>query len=178
MKILGISGTIVGSKTLAATQKVLDEMKKMNPDLEVELLDLKQYKLEFCDGRPHSDYNEDTRKVIELVSSAEMYVIGTPIFQASIPGTFKNLIDLIPPEVFHHKIIGFIATGGNQQHYLVIENQLKPIAGYFNSFVAPSYVFVHNKDFNEQNQIVNQEVLNKITNLVHELCSLSYRILP
>ncbi|PWA07825.1 NADH-dependent FMN reductase [Pueribacillus theae] len=172
MKLLGISGTIIGSKTLVVTQKVLEEARRSIPDIETELLDLKQYNIELCDGREPSSYNEDTRKLIDTVSSADGYIVGTPIFHGSFPGVLKNLLDLVPAETFRHKVMGFIAIGGNDQHYLMIENQLKPIAGYFHSYVAPEYVFAHNKDFNEKNEIISQELLDKINNLANEVCTM------
>nr|WP_263326595.1 NAD(P)H-dependent oxidoreductase [Neobacillus sp. Marseille-Q6967] len=162
MKILGISGTITGSKTLVVIKKVMEEIKKHTPEAEVDILDLKQYNVQFCDGRPPSDYTGDTSKVIELLSSADSYVFGTPIFQGSFTGAFKNLIDLVPPSEFKNKVMGFVATGGNHQHYLVIENQLKPIAGYLNAYVSPSFVFAHSSHFNIQNEIVDSELLSQI----------------
>lgn len=65
--------------------------------------------------------------------------------------------------------MGFVATGGTFQHYLVIENQLKPIAGFFRAFVAPGYVYVNNDHFNKDNEIIDQEVLNRITDLAKEV---------
>lgn len=169
MKLLGISGTITGSKTKIVVQKVLEEVKLYHPEIEIELLDMKDYDVQFCDGRNASAYNEDTKKVIDIVSSADFYIIGTPIFQGSITGVLKNLFDLIDPQAFRNKVMGFVATGGTYQHYLVIENQLKPIAGYFRAFVAPSYVYAHNDHFNQQNELVDSEVVNRVENLAKEV---------
>ena len=169
MKLLGISGTITGSKTKIVVQKVLEEVKRYNPEIEVELLDMKEYDVQFCDGRNPSSYNEDTKKVIDIVSSADFYIIGTPIFQGSITGVLKNLFDLIHPKAFRNKVMGFVATGGTYQHYLVIENQLKPIAGYFRAFVAPGYVYAHNDHFNQQNELVDSEVVNRVESLAKEV---------
>jgi FMN reductase/FAD reductase [NAD(P)H] len=169
MKLLGISGTITGSKTKIVVQKVLEEVKRCHPEIEVELLDMKEYDVQFCDGRNPSTYNEDTKKVIDMVSSADFYIIGTPIFQGSITGVLKNLFDLIDPKAFRNKVMGFVATGGTYQHYLVIENQLKPIAGYFRAFVAPGYVYAHNDHFNQQNELVDHEVVNRVEALANEV---------
>ncbi|WP_129730123.1 MULTISPECIES: NADPH-dependent FMN reductase [Bacillaceae] len=169
MKLLGISGTITGSKTKIVVQKVLEEVKRYYPEIEVELLDMKEYDVQFCDGRNPSSYNEDTKKVIDIVSSADFYIIGTPIFQGSITGVLKNLFDLIQPQAFRNKVMGFVATGGTYQHYLVIENQLKPIAGYFRAFVAPGYVYAHNDHFNQQNELVDSEVVNRVESLAKEV---------
>ncbi|MCP1491756.1 NAD(P)H-dependent FMN reductase [Peribacillus frigoritolerans] len=62
-----------------------------------------------------------------------------------------------------------MATGGTYQHYLVIENQLKPIAGYFRAFVAPGSVYAHNDHFNPQNELVDEEVLERIAMLSEEV---------
>lgn len=169
MKIVGISGTITGSKTRVVVQKTLEEIQKKHPEIEVELLDLRDYDIQFCDGRHPSAYTGDTKKVIDIVSSADFYVIGTPIFQGSMTGALKNLFDLIQPDVFRRKVMGFVATGGTYQHYLVIENQLKPIASYFRAYVAPGFVYAHNDHFSAQNELIDQDVVERIELLAEEL---------
>lgn len=169
MKLLGISGTIIGAKTGIVVRKVLEEVTKKYPDIEVEMLDMMDYNVEFCDGRPAEKYSDDTRAVIEKVSSADFYVIGTPIFQGSIPGVLKNLFDLIHPAAFRNKVMGFVANGGTYQHFLVIENQLKPIAGYFRAFVAPYHVYATFDHFNLENEIVDEDLLNRISILADEV---------
>ncbi|MBK5482746.1 NAD(P)H-dependent oxidoreductase [Peribacillus sp. TH16] len=169
MKLLGISGTVVGAKTCVVVQKILEEVKKTHPEVDVELLDLRNYSVSLCDGRDLSSYSDDTKKVVDIVSSADFYIIGTPIFQGSLSGALKNLFDLVHPQILRNKVMGFIATGGTYQHYLVIENQLKPIAGYFRAFVAPGSVYVHTDHFNKQNEIVDEEVLSRISDLAKEV---------
>lgn len=172
MKILGISGTILGSKTAVLVDTVLKEIKAGHPEIETELLDLRNYQIEFCDGRNPDLYNDDTKKVMTIVSEADFYLIGFPIFNASFPAPLKNLFDLLPPAVFRHKVMGFAANGGTYQHYLVIENQIKPIAGYYRAFVAPSYVYVNSAHFNEQNEIRDEEILKRIGEMAEELVML------
>jgi FAD reductase [NAD(P)H] len=169
MKLLGISGTKIGAKTGIVVKQVLDEVKQKYPDIEVEYLDMMDYDVEFCDGRDPSTYSEDTRKVVDMVSSADFYIIGTPIFQGSMTGVLKNLFDLINPTALRNKVMGFIANGGTYQHYLVIENQLKPIAGYFRAYVAPGYVYAHSDHFNKQNELIDSEVLSRISLLAEEV---------
>ncbi|MEF7563579.1 NAD(P)H-dependent oxidoreductase [Bacillus infantis] len=169
MKLLGISGTIIGTKTGIVVSKVLEEVKKKYPDIDVELLDMMDYDVQFCDGRDPLTYSDDTRTVIEKVSNADFYIIGTPIFQGSIPGVLKNLFDLVHPDAFRNKVMGFVANGGTYQHFLVIENQLKPIAGYFRAFVAPSYVYANSDHFNRENEIVDADLLQRISLLGDEI---------
>lgn len=169
MKLLGISGTIVGSRTSIAVQSVLDVVRKHHSDISIEMLDMKDYDVQFCDGRDPMTYTGDTKKVIDKVMEADFYVIGTPVFQASIPGVLKNLFDLVPVSALYQKVMGFVANGGTYQHYLMVENQLKPIAGFFRAYVAPSYVYLHDDHFNEKREIVDQDVLERIDRLAHEI---------
>ncbi|MFZ4452762.1 NADPH-dependent FMN reductase [Salibacterium aidingense] len=168
MKILGISGTIIGSKTCAVLQSVMAKIKDQYPEAEVEILDLKDYNLPFCDGRDPSAYSGDTRIVIDKITEADCYIIATPIFQASIPGTLKNLFDLLPVDAMKHKVVSFIATSGTYQHYLVVENQLKPILSYFKSYTTPSFVYIHRDHFDTNNNIIDEEILNRLQRFIKE----------
>ncbi|WP_424769203.1 NADPH-dependent FMN reductase [Paenibacillus sp. sgz302251] len=173
MKLLGISGTLIGAKTLSVVQSVVDCAAMLDDELEVDVLDLKNCKLEFCDGRDLILYNEDTRRAVEAVLTADCFVIGTPIFQASLSGALKNLFDLLPATAFRNKVIGFIGTGGTYQHFLVIENQLKPIAGYFRAYTAPDYVYAHREHFNERNEITDPNVQERIEHLAAQIVGMS-----
>lgn len=169
MKLLGVSGTLIGSKTLAVVKRVLYEANALDPTLETELLDLKQLDLPFCDGRNPADYTGDAAKVIKLVTEADMLVIGTPVFQGSITGALKNVFDLLPVDAMRQKPVGLVATGGSQQHYLVIETQLRPILGYFRAFVAPGHVYVHNEQFLSTNELSDSEIIRRVKVLAQEL---------
>jgi FMN reductase len=147
MRIVGISGSIVGSKTRTAVKKVLESIKESNADFEVELVDLADYQIQFSDGRDFRDYRDDTRNVVEKIMRADAYIIGTPTFQASIPGTLKNIFDLLPSDVFKDKVIGIVATAGSAKHYLMVEHHLKPILNYMNAIVVAKYAFILEKDY-------------------------------
>jgi len=87
------------------------------------------------------------------------------------------LIDLVPPSEFKNKVMGFVATGSNLQHYLVIENQLKPIAGYLKAYVPPSFIFAHNEHFNSKNEIISPELLESIEVLSEQVVHMQHQVI-
>lgn len=178
MKILGISGTLIGEKTASLVRTVLKEIQEKDTLVETELLDLREFQIEFCNGRPLEAYNHDTQKVIEKISKADGFIIGTPIFQASLTGALKNLLDLISPTVLRGKVIGFVATGGTYQHFLVIENQLKPIAGYFKAYVVPEFVYAHREHFNKNNEIIEPEIRDRIQRFAIQVAEMTKALSP
>ncbi|MGJ9459118.1 NADPH-dependent FMN reductase [Oceanobacillus sp. CF4.6] len=167
MKIIGISGSIVGSKTRIAVERVLNRMKKQHTDVEVELIDMKEYQLVFSDGRDYRDYTGDTKTVLEKIMAADGYIIGTPTFQASIPGTLKNLFDLLPMDAFRDKVIGIVSTAGSAKHYLVVEQQLKPILTYMLASVVSKYVFIEEKNY-YQKEIIDDEIIFRLDRLADD----------
>jgi len=177
MKLLGISGSLTAnSKTRKLVEAVLEVAAKSAPDVRTELLDLSEYNVEFCDGRKLEQYGAETREVVEKVINADAYVIATPIYQGSLSGALKNLFDLVPPSAFRHKVIGFAANGGTYHHFLVIENQLKPIAGYFHAYVTPGYVFAHNDHFNSNKEIADEEIKGRLKSLAEEIVYMSRQL--
>jgi len=91
MKLVGVSGTLSGQKTSQTVFAVLNAAKQLNREVEVELIDLKDYEIEFMQGWPLSYYNDDTQTVVNKILEADGIVLGTPIYQASIAGALKNL---------------------------------------------------------------------------------------
>jgi len=176
LKLVGISGSLVGWKTTQAVHDVLFAAKGMNSSIQTELVDLRDYEVEFVRGTPLTYYNEDTIHVVKTILSADALVIGTPIYQASITGVLKNLLDHLPTDALKSKVIGIITTGGTDKHFLVAEYQLKPILSFLKGTVSVSNVFVHNDSFNEENEIVDVDIARRINKLAEEILFLQERI--
>jgi len=110
MKIVGISGSIVGSKTRTAMDYMVKEVTENYRDAEVTLIDLADYDVSFSDGRSYLEYEGDTGFVTKTIMEADAIIIGTPIFQASIPATLKNIFDLLPVNAFRDKVVSMLVT--------------------------------------------------------------------
>jgi FMN reductase len=165
MKIVGLSGSIVGSKTRTAMNYMVKEVTRKYPEVEMTLIDLAEYNVQFSDGRNYLEYEGDTGFVTKTIMEADAIIIGTPIFQASIPATLKNIFDLLPVNAFRDKVVSMLITAGSPKHYLIAEQQLKPILAYMKAQIVQTYVFIEEKDFNRK-EIVNDDVLFRIDRLV------------
>ncbi|MFS0671999.1 NADPH-dependent FMN reductase [Ornithinibacillus sp. 179-J 7C1 HS] len=167
MKIVGLSGSIIGSKTKTAMNYAIKSVAKIYPDAEVGLIDLADYDIQFSDGRNYLEYDGDTGYVTKAIMEADAIIIGTPIFQASIPATLKNIFDLLPINAFQDKVVSIIVTAGSAKHFLIAEQQLKPILAYMKAKMVQSYVFIEEKDFYRR-EIKDDDVLFRIDRLVED----------
>lgn len=167
MKIVGLSGSKIGSKTRTAMDCAFKTLKEEYPDAAATLIDLADYDVRFSDGRNYLEYEGDTKYVAQSLMEADAIIIGTPIFQASIPATLKNIFDLLPINAFRDKIVSMIVTAGSPKHYLIAEQQLKPILAYMKAQIVQTYVFIEEKDFFRK-KIKNDDILNRIDRLVED----------
>jgi len=172
MKVVGLSGSIVGSKTRTAMDYTVQSITKKYPDADITLIDLADYKIQFSDGRNYLEYEGDTGFVTKTIMEADAIIIGTPIFQASIPATLKNIFDLLPVDAFRDKVVSMFVTAGSPKHYLIPEQQLKPILAYMKAQIVQTYVFIEEKDFYRK-EIVNDDVLFRIERLVEDTALLT-----
>lgn len=170
LKLVGISGTLAGNKTSQAVHDVLAAARKLDKSVETELIDLRDYEVEFATGDPIVMYNEDTWNVINTIMAADCLVFGTPIYQASIPGALKNLLDHFRENAFKYKVTGIVATGWSDKHFLVTEYQLKPVLSYLKGLVPTGNVFVQNDAFDiESEEIIDLSVSERIGKLADEI---------
>ncbi|WP_106498283.1 NADPH-dependent FMN reductase [Lentibacillus sp. Marseille-P4043] len=167
MKVVGLSGSIVGSKTRTAMNYTVKVLNEKYPETQVTLIDLAEYDIQFSDGRNYLEYEGDTKYVAQTIMEADAIIIGTPIFQASIPATLKNIFDLLPENAFRDKVVSMLVTAGSSKHYLIAEQQLKPIISYMKAQMVQTYVFIEEKDF-YQKEITNDDVLFRVNRLVED----------
>ena len=62
--------------------------------IDCQILDLRSFDMQFCDGRKLVDYNLDTQKVFQMINEADGFIIGMPVYCYSVSGPLKNFIDI------------------------------------------------------------------------------------
>lgn len=88
-----------------------------------------------------SDLDGSAREVVEAVEQADGLVIGCPVFQGSYPGLFKHVFDLIEPGALRNRPVLLTAVGGGLRHSLVVEHQLRPLFGFFESCTVSTAIY-------------------------------------
>lgn len=119
-------------------QWIFEEAKKRE-ELEVELLDLRDYPMPFFNEAvspsmsKESYSNEVVAKWKEKVKEADGYIIATPEYNHGYPAVLKNALDYVYHE-WNNKPVSFVSWGGvagarsvEQLRLVAIELQMAPI---------------------------------------------------
>ncbi|MBM10736.1 MAG: NADPH-dependent FMN reductase [Chloroflexi bacterium] len=148
--LLGIHGTVTSPGRLHQALEVsVNAAAGHDSSVTTGLLHLGDHQISFADGRPPEAYGDDTGKVLEQVTSADMFIIATPIFRASFTGALKNLLDHIPVEGLMGKAVGFIGMGATDHHYLTVDTQLRPVLAWFGAHLLPGQVYLQSGHFTD-----------------------------
>jgi MsuE subfamily FMN reductase len=174
-KLLAINGSLTPppSRSRITLDAALAGARAYDSTVETEVLELRDFALDFCDGRAPDRYSADTLRALALVEAADAYVVATPVYRASYTGALKNFFDLVPndprgSDPLRGKVVGLIATGGSDHHYLVLEHQLRPLFGFFGAHTAARAIYASSKDFDAQKQLQGK--------LVDELAQLGQEV--
>lgn len=179
LKLLAINGSLTPppSRTRTILDVAVAAAQHADPSVEAQVLELRDYDLEFCDGRNPDQYNAATRDALALVAAADAYLIASPVYRASYTGALKNFFDLVPndpqgADPLRGKAVGLLATGGSDHHYLVIEHQLRPLFGFFGAQTLGRAVYASSKDFNAAKQ-AEGKVVAELERLGGEIVALA-----
>ncbi|MFT4260844.1 MAG: NADPH-dependent FMN reductase [Candidatus Woesearchaeota archaeon] len=110
-----------------------------NKDLDVEIIDLKDYEMPFFNEAQSPMYkqepykNETVAKFTKKIAQADAYLVVTPEYNHSTSGVLKNAFDWVGEE-WYRKPIAFISYGSNggaraieHLRLIAIELQMAPI---------------------------------------------------
>ena len=100
-------------------------------------------------------------EALEKVEAADVVVVGSPAYRATYTGLFKLFFDHIGQYSLVGKPIVLTATGGSDRHALLVEHQMRPLFGFFQSLTLPLGIFAGERDF-EDYRIVSEDLQGRI----------------
>ncbi|MDK7187097.1 FMN reductase [Facklamia sp. HMSC062C11] len=172
MKTLLLASSLIGSKSRTALNYAKERLLANYPESDYQLLDLAEMEVAFAKGYHYLDLTGDTRTLVQAIMDCDVLILASPIFQASIPASLKNVFDLLPQNSLQGKVVGAIITAGSHKHFLIPQYQLNPILNYMKASQPSSYVFAHDLDF-EAGQLINSDVKDRIDRLITECHTLA-----
>jgi len=149
VKLIGIIGSAIKSGRTQNAMEIACEgaRKYIAEGLDIDIIDLYNDKVSILDGRELSEYTDDTERIVDLIQTGDVFLIGTPVYRGTYTGALKNLIDHAPLSTFENKPIGLLATGATAHHYLMIDHEMRAVLAWSNAYLLPGSVYVENRHY-------------------------------
>jgi FMN reductase len=158
------------SNTRAAVEVCLDAAES-EFEVSTDLLHLADYDVVTADGRPLTEYSGETAEALELIVESDAYVVGTPVYRATYSGALKNLFDMVPRgrwmadvAPLEDSAVGLVGTGATDHHYLSVDNELRPLMGFFGAHVSGT-AYVSEDHFTDGPSVVDDAVRTRLETL-------------
>ena len=163
-KILIIQGSLNPQSKTAIVVREAEKILNSLDGVDCQVLDLKSFDMQFCDGRKLTDYNRDTQKAFEMVNEADGFIIGMPVYCYSVSGPLKNLID-ITSLAMEKKVAGILCTTGSSMSFLASSELAKILAYESNVLSVQPVVCTSYEDF-EDGKLKSRKVKEKLKNMI------------
>jgi FMN reductase len=169
VKIVGIGGSL-RSQSYSQIALKLAAQRVEALGAEVEILDLRQMQLPFCDGGDNYPDYPDVQKLRDAVRSADGLILATPEYHGSVSGVLKNALDLMGFEELSDKVTGLISVLGGQSNSNAL-NDLRVIMRWVHAWVIPEQVAIGQawKAFSGEGKLLDEQLSKRLDQFAQSL---------
>ncbi|MBD1871677.1 NAD(P)H-dependent oxidoreductase [Cyanobacteria bacterium FACHB-471] len=162
VKIVGIAGSLRSDSYSQQALKVAAERVRAL-GAEVEVLDLRQLNLPFCDGGSEYPDYPDVERLRKAVLEADGIILVTPEYHGSLSGVLKNALDLMGFEHFSGKVTGLMSVLGGQSNSNAL-NDMRTITRWVHAWTIPEQVAIGQawKAFDEEGNLQDENLSKRL----------------
>lgn len=144
IRIAGLCGSLRdGSYTRMALALALRAAASTGSSFETDLIDLREFDLPLCDGRPpRFEGSTGVEAFRERIRRADGILIGTPEYHGSFSGVLKNALDLTGFSEWEGKMIGLIGVSGGRIGAHQALHSLRDIGRSLHAWTIPEQIAI------------------------------------
>ncbi|ARV60493.1 NADPH-dependent FMN reductase [Nostocales cyanobacterium HT-58-2] len=169
VRIVGIGGSL---RTESYTQQALgiaaQRVEALGAD--VEILDLRQLQLPFCNGEKEYPDFPDVQRMRDTVSRADALILATPEYHGGVSGVLKNALDLMSFEELSDKVVGLVSVLGGQPNSNAL-NDLRLIMRWVHAWVIPEQIGIGQvwKAFSPEGKLSDEKLSQRFDEFAQSL---------
>jgi len=155
------------------TEYINDLMLDVERSLEVKFINLSDGGIDYYTG--DGNFSETTKQAIKDITEADVWLVGTPIYNSFFSSALKNLFEYIDYKKTAGKTAGLIIVASGNSGFTDVQTLLTQLMSYFNVITNPRAVFV-TADTVDNNEIINEDVKSRLNQLVDETLKLASKV--
>jgi len=155
------------------TEYINDLMLDVERSLEVKFINLSDGGIDYYTG--DGNFSDTTKNAIKDITEADVWIIGTPIYNSFFSSALKNLFEYIDYKKTAGKTAGLIIVASGNSGFTDVQTLLTQLMSYFNVITNPRSVFV-TADTVKDAQITSEDVKTRLKQLVDETLELAQKV--
>ena len=143
MKVVIISGSPrKNANTQIVMKYVYDYTKTKNVD--TKLINLSEGKIE-CYRGPDEEYNEETKTAASDLMDADVWIIGSPIYNSFFSSSLKNLFEYVNYKKTAGKVAGMAILAAGNIGFIDVQTLITQLLSYFRVITNPKSCISNNR---------------------------------
>ena len=155
------------------TEYVNELMLDVERNLEVKLINLSDGGIDYYTG--DGNFSNTTKEAIKNITEADVWIIGTPIYNSFFSSALKNLFEYIDYKKTAGKTAGLVIVAAGNSGFTDVQTLLTQLMSYFNVITNPKAVFIM-ADTAEDDQIIDEDVKTRLLQLTNETLELASKV--
>jgi NAD(P)H-dependent FMN reductase len=160
------------ANTQVMMQFVYDYAKSKNED--TKFINLSKDKIDCFEG-PDGNYTEITQQAAKNITEADVWLIGTPIYNSFFSSSLKNLFEYINYKKTEGKIAGLAIMASGNIGFIDVQTLLTQLMSYFRVVTNPKAVFMTVNELND-GKISDENTKNRLKELVDGTLSIASKL--
>ena len=173
MKVVVISGSPrKNALTQVMMKYVYDYAKSKNQD--TKLINLSDGQIECYKGYGE-EYNEATKTASDDIMDADVWLIGTPIYNSFFSSALKNLFEYIDYKKTAGKVSGMAILASGNIGFTDVQTLITQLLSYFRVITNPKAVFLTTESITK-NLVSDVDAQNRLKEMVDETLKLASKV--
>ena len=120
-------------------------------------------------------FSVTTKDAIKNITEADVWIIGTPIYNSFFSSALKNLFEYIDYKKTAGKTAGLVIVASGNSGFADVQTLLTQLMSYFNVITNPRAVFV-TADTVDNGEIIKKDANSRLNQLVDETLELARKV--
>ena len=140
MKVVVISASPRKNANTQLIMKHVFEYTK-SKDVDVKFINLSEGQIE-CYRGPEEEYNEATKNATKDIMDADVWLIGSPIYNSFFSSALKNLFEYVNYKNTAGKVAGMAILAAGNIGFIDVQTLITQLLSYFRVITNPKAVFL------------------------------------
>jgi len=128
-----------------------------------------------CYRGPDEKYNDATMQATKDITEADIWLIGSPIYNSFFSSGLKNLFEYVNYKKTEGKVAGIAILASGNIGFIDVQTMITQLMSYFRVITNPKAVFM-TADMIKDNQIIDDGIITRIRELVDETINLASKL--